>query len=88
MLRITLLTPCSGQTLIRDGYRCVLTGRYGLNSAQNISDVGVLANASDQPPVVTMAIHIIPEFANADNEGGDKVCLLSSLLSLYTPVHD
>jgi hypothetical protein len=30
MLRISFLTTCSGQVLVREWYRCVLTGRFDL----------------------------------------------------------
>jgi hypothetical protein len=49
---------------------------------REIFEIDVLAGTSGQPLVVTRATHIIPESTNAgisgDNEGGDKVCLLSS----------
>ena len=67
---------------VRDGHRCVLTGSYDLNSTREIFEIDVLAGTSGQPLVVTRATHIIPESTNAgisgDNEGGNKVCLLSS----------
>jgi hypothetical protein len=83
-LRITFLTgACSGQALVRDGYRCVLTGRFDLVSMQQMPDIlKPLARASGQPPVVTRATYIIPESTNVgisgDKEGDDKASLLSS----------
>jgi hypothetical protein len=82
-LRITFLTEFSGQALVRDGYRCVLTGRFDLVSLQQMPDIlKPLARASGQPPVATRATHIIPESTNVgisgDKEGGDKVSFLSS----------
>ena len=79
VLQITCLTACSGQVLIRDGHRCVLTGRFDLNSMQKIPNILTLALASGQPPVATRATHIISESPiSGDKEGGDKVCFHSS----------
>lgn len=54
-----------------------------MNSAGKIPLIDVLTSASGQAPVVTRAAHIIPESTNAgisgDNEGGDRVHLLSSV---------
>jgi hypothetical protein len=81
-LHIMFLTACSGQALIRDGHRCVLTGRFDLNSMQQIPSIKALVRASGQPPVATRATHIIPESAyvgiSGDKEGDDKVSLPSS----------
>lgn len=79
VLQIIFLTACSGQALIRDGYRCVLTGRFDLNSMQHIPNIKALAHAFGQPPVTTRATHIVPESTDVGISGGDdKVSLLSS----------
>ena len=62
-----------------------------MNSARKIPLIDDLTSASGQAPVVTRAAHIIPESTNAgisgDNEGGDKVRLLSSAYVAFVEIY-
>ena len=62
------------QALLRDGYRCAISGVYDAQSCLDIDEIGAAADALDNPLVVeTEVAHIFSESA----QDGDKAGTLS-----------
>ena len=62
------------QALLRDGYRCAISGVYDMQSCLDIDEIDAASKALDNPMVVeTEVAHIFSEGA----QDGDKVSTLS-----------
>jgi len=61
------------QALLRDGYKCAISGVYDMQSCLDIDEIDAASKASDNPMIVeTEVAHIFSESA----QGGDKVSTL------------
>ena len=56
----------SNQALIRDGYRCVVTGRYDEKMTAKNKELASMAIESGIPPAVTQCAHIFSESTNVN----------------------
>ena len=62
------------QALLRDGYKCAISGVYDMQSCLDIDEIDAASKALDNPTVVeTEVAHIFSESA----QDGDKVSTLS-----------
>ena len=82
---------------MRDGYRCVMTGRYDLSSLENEVPPAVqgmaLMPAGSSIPSPTQLAHVFPPSTNKNigtsEQEGDKVRLLRLFIdsAIYVPRH-
>lgn len=64
------------QALLRDGYKCAISGVYDRQSCLEIEEIDAAREALDNPKFIgTKVAHIFPESA----QDGDKVSALSFL---------
>jgi len=79
------LTP-TDQALFRDGYRCVITGKYDISSVMVIKELEEKLNADRSLKTDgTQCAHIFAESTNKDIEpGSHKVCPYVSAQFLIT----
>ena len=79
------LTP-TDQALFRDGYRCVITGKYDISSVMVIKELEEKLNADRSLKTDgTQCAHIFAESTNKDIEtGSHKVCPYVSTRFLIT----
>jgi len=61
------------QALLRDGYRCAISGVYDMQSCLDIDEIDAASKALDSMIVETEVAHIFSESA----QDGDKVSTLS-----------
>ena len=71
------------KALVRDGFRCVITGHFDYNSAQKNKELKQERDSNNIDMCHTECAHIFPESTNAKisgDGGADKVCFFSHLL--------
>ncbi|THH03489.1 hypothetical protein EW146_g10433 [Bondarzewia mesenterica] len=65
-------TTAKAKALIRDGYRCVLTGSYDVTCCDTMPTIGELVTTNDLPITATDAAYIFPESTNVEISGENK----------------
>ena len=80
-LGISLQIQLLVQALVRDGFRCVISGKYEATSYDQSEGLPQKVAAEDQLATPTRCAHIFPDFTNAQilgsNEGGAKMWYLT-----------
>jgi hypothetical protein len=76
------------KALVRDGFRCVISGLYDANSVLHNEELELeLEEAADAEASPTECAHIFPESTNANISGsnaqGDKVCFFPTYLDVF-----
>ncbi|KIY53874.1 hypothetical protein FISHEDRAFT_6470, partial [Fistulina hepatica ATCC 64428] len=71
--------------LIRDGFRCVLSGAFDLESVIDNRELQEIVLADSKPQIlVTQGCHIFPESSNMNLENQDKAAKVHSLANVLT----
>lgn len=63
------------KALVRDGFRCVISGKYDANSVRDNKELE-LEREPGRAVSATECAHIFSESTNANVSYGDKVCFL------------